>query len=191
LADWRLLMVVFKYSRDANNEIIGCIVLSAVALMSILFLVSLLIGIIKRKNIFDYSDSAIWKNFIPIIPVTFLLVICCIKFVSVSKMEARRFWAEKSEEKATVITGELEIEDLYIYENRIAKSYYVSMRINGDVIHPATAFTEESYNKIKELGKTAVKVYLIFDDPEIGEEVSSDELLWQFDCVIVKIELFE
>ena len=63
------------------------------------------------------------------------------------------------------------------------------MRINGDVIHPATAFTWESYNKIKELGKTAVKVYLIFEDPEIGEEVDSD--LWHFDCVIVKIEIFE
>ena len=182
-------MVVFKYSRDANNTVSGCILLSVVALMSILFLVIIFIGIIKRKNVFDYSDSAIWKNFIPIIPATFLLVICCIKFVSLSKMEARRFLAEKSEEKATVITGELEIDDLYIYENRVTKSYYVSMRINGDVIHPATAFTWESYNKIKELGKTAVKVYLIFEDPEIGEEVDSD--LWHFDCVIVKIEIFE
>ena len=184
-------MVVFKYSKDANNTIIGCILLSAVALMSILFMVNIFIAIIKRKSVFNYSDSAIWKNIIPIIPLTFLLVICSIKFVSLSKMEARRFLAEKSEEKATIITGKMEIEDLYIYENRITKSYYVSMRINGDIIHPATAFTWKSYNKIKELDKTVVKVYLIYEDPEIGEEVSSDELIWQFDCVIVKIELFE
>ena len=92
-------MVVFKYSRDANNTVLGCILLSAVALMSILFLVIILIGFIKRKNVFDYSNFAIWKNIIPIIPLTFLLVFCCIKFVSLSKMEARRFLAEKVKKK--------------------------------------------------------------------------------------------
>ncbi len=179
--------IIFKYSQDANNQVASCI-----ACVVVLFILSFLLwaatfALTKIKSITEFKDFYTWIPIIAIIVIIGFAIPILNYLIPNAKCEFFRYYYENRGEE--IITGELTLSDVSIYETR-TKQYFVKLKIGDIDLYPATSFSEKSYERLVKNQGAIVIATITTNDCDIGEPVAShNDKSWNYNCVILKISI--
>ena len=146
-----------------------------------------IVALTKIKSKDEFKHFYTWIPIIAIAVIIGLSVPVLNYLIPSAKTEISRLYFENYGKET--VSGELTITDVSVYETR-ETSYRISLKIGDTELHPATAFSEESYKRLEKCQSLNVSATIMTKDSEIGDTVASvNGKEWKYDCAILKIRL--